>query len=102
MNMKDHVLAALREQIIRWEELLDRLNSDQIGTPRSRQPDCRHPPVPVRPGVFFNWSCPCSNSHHHETSTFQLRNRQVNPLVLDVIMCPFEQHPSSNIRKEHV
>jgi hypothetical protein len=35
MNMKDHILTALREQIIRWEELLDRLNSDQIGAPLS-------------------------------------------------------------------
>ena len=30
MNMKGHILTALREQINRWEELLDHLNSDQI------------------------------------------------------------------------
>ena len=30
MNMKSHILAALKEQIDRWEELLDRMNSDQI------------------------------------------------------------------------
>ena len=24
---------------------------------------------------LFKWPCPCSNSHRHETSTFQLRNR---------------------------
>ena len=28
--MKSHILAALKEQIDRWEELLDRMNSDQI------------------------------------------------------------------------
>jgi hypothetical protein len=30
MNMKDHLLTALREQLDRWEELLDHLSSDQI------------------------------------------------------------------------
>ena len=33
MNMKDHILTALREQIDRWEGLLDRLNNDQINAP---------------------------------------------------------------------
>jgi len=30
MDMKGHILTALREQINRWEELLDRLKNDQI------------------------------------------------------------------------
>jgi hypothetical protein len=34
MNMKDHILAALREQFIRWEELLAGLSEDQITAPR--------------------------------------------------------------------
>ena len=34
MNMKDHILAALREQFERWEELLAGLSEEQIATPR--------------------------------------------------------------------
>ncbi len=30
MNMKEHLLAALKEQLNRWEELLDHLNDNQI------------------------------------------------------------------------
>jgi hypothetical protein len=33
MNMKEHILAALREQIGRWEELLAGLSEEQITTP---------------------------------------------------------------------
>ena len=33
MNMKDHILAALREQFERWEELLASLSEEQITTP---------------------------------------------------------------------
>lgn len=33
MNMKEHILAALREQLERWEELLARLSEEQITTP---------------------------------------------------------------------
>lgn len=34
MNMKDHILAALREQFVRWEKLLATLTEDQITAPR--------------------------------------------------------------------
>ena len=34
MNMKDHILAALREQFDTWEELLANLNEEQIVVPR--------------------------------------------------------------------
>lgn len=34
MNMKDHILAALREQFERWEELLAELSEEQITAPR--------------------------------------------------------------------
>jgi hypothetical protein len=34
MNMKDHILAALREQFNRWEELLDILTEEQLIAPR--------------------------------------------------------------------
>jgi hypothetical protein len=34
MNMKDHILAALREQFDRWEELLGSLDEEQVTTPR--------------------------------------------------------------------
>jgi len=37
MNMKDHILAALREQFDRWEELLASLSVEQITTPRFDQ-----------------------------------------------------------------
>ncbi len=33
MNMKDHILAALREQIDQWEQVLGRLSEEQITTP---------------------------------------------------------------------
>lgn len=33
MNMKEHILAALREQFERWEELLGNLSEEQIGAP---------------------------------------------------------------------
>jgi len=33
MDMKSHILAALREQFHRWEDLLANLNEDQITTP---------------------------------------------------------------------
>lgn len=33
MNMKDHILAALREQFERWEELLASLSNEQIDAP---------------------------------------------------------------------
>ncbi len=33
MNMKDHLLAALREQFDRWEELLTSLTEQQVETP---------------------------------------------------------------------
>jgi hypothetical protein len=33
MNMKDHILAALREQFERWEELLASLSEEQITAP---------------------------------------------------------------------
>ena len=33
MNMKDHILTALREQFTRWEELLASLSEEQITTP---------------------------------------------------------------------
>ena len=33
MNMKDHILAALREQLDRWEELLASLNEEVITAP---------------------------------------------------------------------
>jgi hypothetical protein len=33
MNMKEHILAALREQFNRWEELLASLNEEQITAP---------------------------------------------------------------------
>lgn len=33
MNMKDHILTALREQFDRWEELLANLSDEQIITP---------------------------------------------------------------------
>lgn len=33
MNMKEHILAALREQFDRWEELLANLSDEQILTP---------------------------------------------------------------------
>ena len=33
MNMKGHILAALREQFNRWEELLASLSEEQIATP---------------------------------------------------------------------
>lgn len=33
MNMKEHILAALREQFDRWEELLASLSEEQITTP---------------------------------------------------------------------
>ena len=34
MNMKEHILAALREQFNRWEELLMSLSGEQITAPR--------------------------------------------------------------------
>lgn len=34
MNMKEHILAALREQFNRWEELLMSLGDEQITAPR--------------------------------------------------------------------
>lgn len=34
MNMKEHILAALREQFNRWEELLVSLSDEQITAPR--------------------------------------------------------------------
>jgi len=34
MNMKDHILTALREQFDRWEEVLASLSEEQITTPR--------------------------------------------------------------------
>ena len=34
MNMRDHILAALREQFERWEELLASLSEEQITAPR--------------------------------------------------------------------
>jgi hypothetical protein len=34
MNMKEHILAALREQLDRWEALLATLSADQITAPR--------------------------------------------------------------------
>jgi hypothetical protein len=34
MNMKDHILAALREQFNRWEELLANLDEEQVVAPR--------------------------------------------------------------------
>ena len=34
MNMKDHILTALREQFNRWEELLASLGEEQITAPR--------------------------------------------------------------------
>lgn len=34
MNMKGHILAALREQSERWEELLVSLSEEQITAPR--------------------------------------------------------------------
>ena len=34
MNMKDHILSALREQFNRWEELLASLNEEQLRAPR--------------------------------------------------------------------
>jgi hypothetical protein len=34
MSMKDHILAALREQFERWEKLLASLNEEQIAAPR--------------------------------------------------------------------
>jgi hypothetical protein len=33
MNMKDHILAALREQFESWEDLLTTLSEEQINTP---------------------------------------------------------------------
>ena len=33
MNMKEHILAALREQFERWELLLANLSEEQISTP---------------------------------------------------------------------
>jgi hypothetical protein len=33
MNMKEHILAALREQFDRWEELLANMSEEQITTP---------------------------------------------------------------------
>lgn len=33
MNMKDHILAALREQFYRWEKLLESLSEEQVITP---------------------------------------------------------------------
>jgi hypothetical protein len=34
MNMKEHILTALREQFNRWEDLLNSLSDEQITTPR--------------------------------------------------------------------
>jgi hypothetical protein len=34
MNMKEHILTALREPFERWEELLTSLTEEQITTPR--------------------------------------------------------------------
>ncbi len=34
MNMKDHILTALREQFKRWDELLTNLSDEQITAPR--------------------------------------------------------------------
>jgi hypothetical protein len=34
MNMKGHILTAMREQFERWEELLSKLSEEQISTPR--------------------------------------------------------------------
>ena len=36
MNMKEHILAALREQFNRWEELLESLSEEQIAVWRGR------------------------------------------------------------------
>ena len=33
MNMKDHILSAMREQFERWEELLTSLSEELITTP---------------------------------------------------------------------
>ncbi len=33
MNMKDHILAALKEQFDRWEELLGAMENEQLDTP---------------------------------------------------------------------
>ncbi len=35
MNMKEHILSAMREQVARWEALLAGLSSEQIATPLS-------------------------------------------------------------------
>jgi hypothetical protein len=35
MNMKDHILAALREEFDQWEKLLTSLNAEQIAAPRT-------------------------------------------------------------------
>ena len=35
MNMKEHILAAMREQFARWEELLERTSDEQISIPLS-------------------------------------------------------------------
>ena len=47
MNMKEHILAALREQFTRWEELLASLTDEQITAPhlpsdRSTKDDIAH------------------------------------------------------------
>ena len=34
MNMKDHILAALREELNQWEELLTNMSDEQITTPQ--------------------------------------------------------------------
>jgi hypothetical protein len=34
MNMKDHILAALREQFYRWQELLANLSDEQVISPQ--------------------------------------------------------------------
>ena len=38
MNMQEHILAALREQLERWEELLATLSEEQVTTPHLPSP----------------------------------------------------------------
>lgn len=40
MNMKDHILAALREQFDRWEDLLAGMTPDQLAAPLLPSPWC--------------------------------------------------------------
>lgn len=65
MNMKDHILAALREEFARWEELLSGLTTEQL----------------TRPNFDLDWSI--QDVLNHLWGWQQISNARVKAAVLD-------------------